>query len=28
VHSNVGLTKDFHGKSIVGNPDAGILELQ
>jgi hypothetical protein len=26
--TNVGLTKDFNGKSIIGNPDAGILELQ
>lgn len=28
VNTNAGLTKDFNNKPIVGNPDAGILELQ
>jgi hypothetical protein len=28
VNTNVGLTKDYHGKPIIGNPDAGILELE
>ena len=28
VNTNVGLAKDFTGKSIIGNPDAGIFELK
>ena len=28
MSTNVGLAKDFNGKSIIGNPDAGLLELQ
>jgi hypothetical protein len=28
VNTNVGLTKDYQGKPIIGNPDAGILELE
>lgn len=28
VNTNVGITKDFNSKGIVGNPDAGMLETQ
>ncbi len=28
INTNIGITKDFNGKGIIGNPDAGILELQ